>query len=69
MHRGATPIDIEPLADDRCRLTMDTDTFRWPTHIIANLGPACRVQSPPEFRDHLIAVANRIRAAASPSSG
>lgn len=57
--------DIESLPNDRCRLTMESDTFRWPTHIIANLDATSHVQSPPEFRNHLEAVAERIRAAAA----
>ncbi len=56
-----TWVTVEELADARCRMTMDTDTFRWPTYILANLDAACAVIGPPEFRRYLTNTATRLR--------
>lgn len=55
-----TWVDVEELGDGRCRVAMDSDSFRWPTHIVANLDASVTVIDPPEFRDHLAAVAARL---------
>ncbi len=58
-----TWVDVDDLGGERCRFTMDTDSFRWPTHIAANLDAPFTVISPPEFREHLRDVATRFSAA------
>ena len=55
-----TWVEVEDLAPARCRITMDSDSFRWPTHIATNLDVAFRVVGPAEFSDHLRAVAARL---------
>ena len=52
-----TWVDVEDLGDARCRVTMDADSFRWPTHIVADLGAPFTVIGPPEFREHLRSIA------------
>lgn len=54
-----TWVEVEDVAGMRCRLTMDTDSFVWPTHIVANLNAPFRVVSPPEFGRHLAEVATQ----------
>jgi predicted DNA-binding transcriptional regulator YafY len=59
-----TWVHVEDLARERCRLTMETDnTFRWPTHIVANLDVDYIVIAPPAFRQHLLNVAAKIHVA------
>jgi predicted DNA-binding transcriptional regulator YafY len=55
--------DIQPLDKHRCRLTMTTDSFQWPTHILANLDAPSTVVGPAEFCDHLLSVAAHLEAA------
>ena len=55
-----TWVDVEELTEARCRLTMDTDSFRWPTHIVANLDAPFTVVSPPAFQQHLLALAAQL---------
>ena len=50
---------VDAIADDRCCLTMDTDSFLWPTHIVATVDAPCRVIGPAEFRDHVRSMAER----------
>ena len=54
-----TWVDVDDLTDGRCRLTMDTDSFRWPTHIVANLDSPFTVVSPPAFQQHLLSAPAR----------
>lgn len=56
--------DIDIISDNRCRLSMDTDTFEWPTYIITTSDAPCDVISPPGFQDHMAAVAARARRSA-----
>lgn len=56
-----TWVTVEAHGDQRCRMTMDTDTFRWPTYIVTNLEAECSVVGPPEFRRHLSETAARLR--------
>ena len=63
-----TWVTVEELADARCRVTMDTDTFRWPTYILTNLEAACTIVGPPEFRRHLTETATRLRRTSRPLS-
>lgn len=58
-----TWVEAEDLDDGRCRMTMDTDSFQWPTYIITNLESPCTVIGPPEFRHHLADAAARLRRA------
>ena len=55
-----TWVEVHDLADGRCRVTMDADSFRWPTHIVANLDAPFAVISPPAFRQHLVSVARQL---------
>jgi predicted DNA-binding transcriptional regulator YafY len=57
--------EVEAIDPQRCRLTMATDTFQWPTHIVANLPAPFTVVGPPKFTQHLREVATRIEAGAS----
>jgi predicted DNA-binding transcriptional regulator YafY len=54
-----TWVQVDDLTDEQCRLTMNTDSFRWPTHIVANLDAPYTVVSPPAFQQHLASVATR----------
>jgi len=60
----ATVTDLGP---GRCRIEMDTDSFLWPTHVIANLRAPFTVVSPPEFQAHLQALAEHLTASAAPT--
>ncbi len=53
-------VDVDDLTPSRCRVTMRTDSFRWPTHIIANTQAPFTVITPPAFADHLRAVATQL---------
>jgi predicted DNA-binding transcriptional regulator YafY len=58
-----TWVEVEDLSDQRCRFTMDTDSFQWPTHIAANLTAPFTIVSPPEFAEHLRSVAAKFNEA------
>ncbi|WP_420450250.1 helix-turn-helix transcriptional regulator [Ilumatobacter sp.] len=58
--------EVDVVSRDRCRLTMDADTFEWPTHIVTNLVAACTIVEPPEFREHVVSVAARAQASTAP---
>lgn len=47
---------VTELDEGRCRMTMSSDGFDWPTMMLGALGVTFRVVSPPEFRDHVAAV-------------
>jgi predicted DNA-binding transcriptional regulator YafY len=57
-------VDVDDLGAGRCALTMDTDDFTWPLHILANTDAEFTVIEPVELREHIVAVANRFAAAA-----
>ncbi|MFV0315899.1 MAG: helix-turn-helix transcriptional regulator [Microthrixaceae bacterium] len=57
---------IDALGPDSSRLTMTTDTFRWPTYILANTDVPVRVVGPPEFTRHLRTVGESLRSAIEP---
>ncbi len=61
-----TWVDVRDLDRRRCRITMDTDSFRWPTHILADLDAPFAVVEPPAFAQHLFAVATQFRDASGP---
>lgn len=56
-------VDVETIDDDRCRVTLDTDDFTWPLHLVAAVGADFDVVTPPEFADHVGATAARLTAA------
>ena len=56
-------VEVHPLEARRCRMTMHSDSFQWPTYIVTNLEPSCAVVGPPEFIEHLHDAASRLRAA------
>jgi predicted DNA-binding transcriptional regulator YafY len=56
-----TWVDVEDLPGGRCQLTMTTDSFVWPTHIVTNLNAPYNVVTPPRFQQHLLAIAQQIR--------
>ncbi len=57
-----TWVTVEPIGRRRCRVTMDTDSFLWPTHIVANLDTPFEVVSPPSFAEHLRSLGARLSA-------
>jgi len=59
-----TWVEVRDLAGSRCRVTMDADSYRWPTFIVSNLDATVTVIEPPAFRSHLRAVARRCQGAA-----
>lgn len=63
--RYSTWADVEPIGDGRCRVTMATDSFRWPTFLLTELDCECEVIGPPEFKEHLAAVTARLGASMS----
>jgi predicted DNA-binding transcriptional regulator YafY len=44
---------VEPVGEDRCRLTMVSTSLDWPTQALGNLGADFEVIEPPEFIAHL----------------
>jgi predicted DNA-binding transcriptional regulator YafY len=52
---------IEPLGTGRCRVTMESESFVWPTHLLAELDAPFRVVSPAEFETYLLGVAERLQ--------
>ena len=52
--------DIEPLGEDRCRMTMDTDTLDWPVLVLAGLDCDFEVEAPDELHTLLARFASRI---------
>ncbi|MFN0088825.1 MAG: helix-turn-helix transcriptional regulator [Acidimicrobiales bacterium] len=57
-------VSVDDLDTGRCRITMDVDSFHWPTHIVTTLDAPVTIIEPPELRLHLSAVAARLSAAA-----
>lgn len=51
---------IEPLGEDRCRMTMDTDTLDWPVLVLAGLDCDFAVEAPDELGELLGRFAARI---------
>ena len=56
-------VDVTDLGTDRCRVTMDTDDFTWPLHILANIDAAFTVVEPAELRQRVAAAAGCFAAA------
>lgn len=59
-------VEVEDLGASRCRLTMDVDSFHWPTHIVMTTDARSTVIEPERLRTHLAAVAERFAWAAAP---
>ena len=59
--------NIVDLGAERCRVTMETRTFQWPTYILATTKVPARVVGPEPFRAHLRAVAARLTTAVEAS--
>jgi predicted DNA-binding transcriptional regulator YafY len=57
---------VEPVDDACCVLRMNVDSLEWPTLVLASVGAPFEVVSPPELNDHLRAVGDLFRGAASP---
>ncbi len=57
---------VTDLAPDRCQLTMESDSFDWPTHLLAAIDAPFVVESPAQFGAHLAAVAARFALATKP---
>jgi predicted DNA-binding transcriptional regulator YafY len=51
---------VEPLDEGSCRMTMNTDTFDWPTMVVGVVGADFTVVQPPELRDHIRAAGERL---------
>ena len=51
---------IEPLGEDHCRMTMDTDTLDWPVLVLAGLDCDFEVEAPDELGALLARFAARI---------
>ncbi len=60
--------EVTDITNGRCRLTMETDSFDWPAHMLASLDAPFVVIGPAEFGAHVTAVAARF-ASASLGSG
>lgn len=56
--------DIEPLGEDRCRMTMDTDSLDWPVLVLAGLDCAFEVEAPDELAVLLARLGQRFTTAA-----
>ncbi|MFN8021109.1 MAG: YafY family protein [Acidimicrobiales bacterium] len=54
---------VTALGRRRCRVVMESDSFVWPTHLLAELDAPFRVVSPPEFERHLRGLADRLQRA------
>jgi hypothetical protein len=52
-------VAVEDLGSNRSRITIDTDSFRWPTHILAELDAQFTVVEPRDFEVHLQRVGRR----------
>lgn len=44
---------VEPVDQDRCRLTMTSTSLDWPTQALGNVGAEFEVLAPPEFAVHV----------------
>lgn len=56
----STWVDVEDLGDGRCRVVMDADSFRWPTHIVTSLGAQFTVVTPLDFAEHLHSIGTQL---------
>ena len=58
---------IEPRGEDRCRMTMDTDSLDWPVLVLAGLDCDFEVEAPDELGVLLARLGRRFNAAATAS--
>jgi predicted DNA-binding transcriptional regulator YafY len=57
---GDGPSDLEPIDAGRCRLRSHTDTLEWLAFALLRLGCEFEVHEPPELREHLRALGERL---------
>lgn len=57
--------DVEPLGEDRCRMTMDTDSLDWPVLVLAGLDCDFEVEAPDELSVLLARLGRRFTAASA----
>jgi predicted DNA-binding transcriptional regulator YafY len=57
---GDRPGDLEPIDGGRCRLRSHTDTLEWLAFALLRLGCEFEVHEPPELREHLRALGERL---------
>ncbi|MEU0479346.1 YafY family protein [Streptosporangium sp. NPDC006013] len=50
---------IEPVDTGRCRLTMTSTSFDWPTQALGNIGAEFEVLGPPEFAAYVLELGTR----------
>jgi predicted DNA-binding transcriptional regulator YafY len=62
---GDGPGDLEPIDAGRCRLRSHTDTLEWLAFALLRLGCEFEVHEPPELREHLRALGERLVRASS----
>jgi predicted DNA-binding transcriptional regulator YafY len=56
--------EVEPIAGDRCRVTIDGDTLEWLAFRLSSVEYEFEVHEPPELIDHLRQLGSRILRAA-----
>jgi predicted DNA-binding transcriptional regulator YafY len=61
---GDTPGDVVPVDERMCRVRSHSDTLEWIAFRLVQLGCAFEVHSPPELRDYLRALGDRVSRAA-----
>jgi len=64
---GEHSVDLEPLDDDRCRLTGYADTLPWLAIRLLSLGLEFRVLGPPELIDYVTELSRRAARAVEPA--
>ncbi|MHA6625389.1 helix-turn-helix transcriptional regulator [Pseudonocardia sichuanensis] len=57
---GDSPGDLEPIDAGRCRLRSHTDTLEWLAIALVRLGCEFEVHEPPELREHVRALGERL---------
>jgi len=58
--------EVTPIDEDSCRLEMRVESFGWPVMLLGALDARFEVVTPPEFTEHLRAVAARFVQASTP---
>ncbi|MET0275306.1 MAG: YafY family protein [Acidimicrobiia bacterium] len=56
-------VEVEALGRTRARLTMETDDFTWPLHVLVNVDASFTVIEPQALRDLVAGIADRFTAA------
>lgn len=57
-------VQVEPLAADRCRVTMNAESLDWALFAAGTLGTRCEIVGPPELKDLAADWSRRLGAAA-----